>query len=107
MDKVNEPIFRAIHKERRRINNQKALQALFAKYADVSADDFNMVYNSFFINMKLRRAKELTRKYGIRGVPAIIVNGKYRLGAQIAGGYDNMMEIINHLIEKEYKAMSK
>ena len=107
LDKVNEPIFRAIHKEKRRINNQKALQALFAKYADVSADDFNMVYNSFFINMKLRRAKELTKKYGIRGVPAIIVNGKYRLGAQIAGGYDNMMEIINHLIETEYKAMSK
>ena len=107
LDKVHEPMFRAIHKEKRRINNPKALRAIFAKYAGVSADDFNMVYNSFFINMKLRRAKELTKKYGIRGVPAVIVNGKYRLGAQLAGGYDNMMEIINHLIKKEYKAMSR
>jgi thiol:disulfide interchange protein DsbA len=107
LDKVNEPIFQAIHKKRRKINNQKALQVLFAKYADVSKADFDMVYNSFFINMKLRRAKEMTKKYGIRGVPAVIVNGKYRLGAQITGGYKNLMATIDHLIEKEYKAMSK
>jgi thiol:disulfide interchange protein DsbA len=107
LDKVNEPMFKAIHKERRRINNQKALQALFAKYAGVSKADFDMVYNSFFTDMKIRRAKEMTMKYGIRGVPAVIVNGKYRLGAQITGSYKNLMEILDHLIDKEYKAMSK
>lgn len=105
LDKVSEPIFKAIHKERRRINNQKALQALFAKYAGVSKADFDMVYNSFFTDMKIRRAKEMTKKYGIRGVPAVIVNGKYRLGAQITGGYDNLMKTINYLIEKEYQAI--
>ncbi len=107
LDKVHEPIFNAIHKERRRINNQKALQELFAKYAGVSKADFDMVYNSFFTDLEVRRAKEMTSKYGIRGVPAVIVNGKYRLGAQITGGYKNLMEVLNHLIEKEYKAMSK
>jgi len=107
LDKVHEPMFKAIHKEKRRINNKKALQAMFEKYAGVSAADFNMVYNSFFINMKLRRAKDMTKRYGIRGVPAVIVNGKYRLGAQISGGYKQLMATINYLIDKEYKAMSR
>ena len=49
------------------------------------------------------RARDLAgpRRYNITGVPAIIVNGKYRTGAQEAGGYPELINVINELVARE------
>lgn len=41
------------------------------------------------------------KKYGHRGVPAVIVNGKYLVSASKAGSNERMIEIINYLIDQE------
>jgi len=38
---------------------------------------FSAEYNSFAINSKVSRAKQMVREYGIRGTPTLIVDGKY------------------------------
>ena len=105
LDKVHLPIFEAIHDRRRNMNSEQALQKLFNEYANVNQEDFTKTYNSFAIETKVNRAKEMTTRYGITGVPTVIVNGKYRLNSEKAEGYDNMMLIINYLVEKEHTIM--
>lgn len=102
LDKIHPALFKAIHDDKRQMNNENALQSLFAEHG-VSKMNFTRAYNSFFVDLKIRHAKEMTKGYALRAVPAVIVNGKYRLSSTIAEGYVNMMKILNYLIEKEHK----
>ena len=43
----------------------------------------------------------LTVKYGIRGVPAIIVNGKYRTAQYFTGTQEKLLAVLDFLVEKE------
>jgi thiol:disulfide interchange protein DsbA len=43
----------------------------------------------------------VTRDYGIDGVPSVIVNGKYRTTATMAGIQGAILEVVNFLIAKE------
>lgn len=102
LDKTHQPLFDAIHGERRRINSVKALAEFYAEFG-VDAETFNKTYRSFAVQTRVRQAKKMTQRYGIKGVPAIIVNGKYRTSGQLAGTNRQMIEVVNRLIEQERK----
>jgi thiol:disulfide interchange protein DsbA len=106
LDKVHLPIFEAIHDKRRNLNSEQALQKLFNEYGGVNSEEFTKTYNSFAIETKINRAKDMTTRYGINGVPVVIVNGKYRLNSEKADGYENMMLVMDYLIEKEHTIMT-
>jgi thiol:disulfide interchange protein DsbA len=42
-------------------------------------------------------------RYGITGVPSLIVNGKYRVTGPSAKSQENMLNVVNQLIQKESK----
>ena len=100
VDKVHEPMFEAIHEQKRRMDDEAAIMALFTQHG-VAENDFKRVFRSFAVETKLRRAKDMGHRYGARGVPAMIVNGKYRTGAQEAGGNANVFKVVNHLVKQE------
>lgn len=100
VDKVHEPMFEAIHEQKRRMNTEAEIMALFKQHG-VSEKDFKRVFRSFAVETKLRRARDMGNRYGARGVPTIIVNGKYRTGAQEAGGNSRVFQVVNHLVQQE------
>jgi protein dithiol oxidoreductase (disulfide-forming) len=100
VDKVHRPMFEAIHEQKRAMNNEAAIMALFKKQG-VSEKKFKRVFRSFAVETKLRRAKDMGRRYGARGVPAVIVNGKYRISAQSAGGNNKVFKVVNKLAKQE------
>jgi len=102
VDKVHRPMFDAIHEKKQRLNNEAAIMALFKEHG-VSEKDFKRVFRSFAVETKLRRAKDMGRRYGARGVPALIVNGKYRVSAQSAGGNAKIFKVVNQLVKQEGK----
>ena len=53
---------------------------------------------------KLGRANQMTRAYGLEGVPAFIVNGKYRVDGTSAGSEAGMFTALDQLVAKELKA---
>ncbi len=93
-------VFAEYHRRGNRLASIDAIQALFEKHG-VSADDFTSTWNSFEVSQKLRVADDLQRRYSITGVPAIVVNGKYRSGAAEAGGYPRLLELVDELIVRE------
>ena len=101
-DKLHKPIFTAVHLEKRKLDTEDAMRDFFAENG-VDKKDFIKTYNSFAVGTRLRRAKTMTNRYGIDGVPAIIVAGKYRLSAKSAGSNAEMLKVINFLVEKESK----
>ena len=100
LDQVHEPIFRAMHDQNKRLDTEESLAKVFAAQG-VSEDKFKQTFNSFFIDSKVRRAKALTKAYGIDGVPAIIVDGKYRTNGTLAGGQEQVMPVVDYLIDRE------
>jgi thiol:disulfide interchange protein DsbA len=103
LDKIHEPLFKAIHEQHKKLANESELADFFEQYG-VSKDEFNKTINSFAVEAKVRRAADMTRRYGITGVPVIIVNGKYRVDGPMAKSYENMIRIVNALVQKEAEA---
>jgi thiol:disulfide interchange protein DsbA len=93
-------VFEEYHKRGNRMTTEAAIQSVFTRQG-VGADDFTNTWKSFEVAQKLRVAQDLARRYSITGVPAIVVNGKYRTGAAEAGGYPKLLELINELVERE------
>lgn len=102
-DKIHKPLFDAIHQEHHRINSVEDLKQFFVDHG-VPPEEFDQTYNSFGVAAKINRAREMTRRYGVRGVPTLVINGKYRTSASEAGGQKQMFEVMDYLIEKERKA---
>lgn len=102
LDKTHDALFEVIHKEKRKITDEAALQDFFIEQG-VSAEEFKSTFNSFAVNVKVNTAREMSRRYTITGVPTLVVNGKYRTSLGMSRGSENAIKIVNYLIEKERK----
>ncbi len=99
IDELHGKAFYAIHSEHRKLSSAKLL-AEWVEEQGHSAQDVLDTYDSFAVNTKLSFAKTMTKKYEIQGVPAIIVDGKYRTSVSQAGDFDALFRVVNYLVEK-------
>lgn len=93
-------VFQEIQTRGNRLTSEDSIRRLFERFG-VDAQTFDKTWKSFEVDQKLRVAKDLGRRYNIQGVPAIVVNGKYRTGGAEAGSYDAVPDVINELIARE------
>lgn len=98
-EQLHGPFFDAIHRDRKPFNTAEQL-AEWAAQQGADGEAIVGTFNSFAVNNKLNFARIMTAKYGISGVPAIIVDGKYRTSVSMAGSHDTLLELINYLVEK-------
>ncbi len=100
VETTHQPTFDAVHIEKRRFRNQEDLAKF---YAGLGVDEakFNKLYSSFAVETKLKQGDSKARSYQVTGVPAMVVNGKYRVTAQMAGGHQQMLQVVNYLVEQE------
>jgi len=103
-EQMHEPLFAAIHTKPKNIRDEDILAALFEDNASVSKAEFSKSYNSFFVRSRVMQARAKSRAYGITGVPTMIVNGKYRVGARMAGSNQGMLDVVDFLVQKELAA---
>ena len=73
----------------------------YNKRTGVKAADFLAVANSFTLTKDIKEADEFIKKYRIDSTPTIVVNRKYRTDVRSAGGYDNLIELVNWLVTKD------
>ncbi len=100
LDKIHNPLFNALHKERKRIYNEDELKDFFVAKG-VDGDKFTKVFNSSEIETKFKQAFVMGKRYKITGVPAVIINGKYMTSGSMSGSYENLLKTIDELIAKE------
>jgi len=104
LEKVHTPIFNAIHNKRMRLNSPEAM-ASFLKDYGVDVETFAKTYNSFGVRASVQQADAKGRAYRSTGVPALIINGKYRIEASMAGSNAKMLQVADYLIAKERKLL--
>jgi thiol:disulfide interchange protein DsbA len=106
LDKVHRPIFEAMNLKKQRLQNEAELAELFAAHG-VKAEEFSKVFNSFSVNSQARQADARARSYRISGTPEVVVNGKYRVSAKLAGSQEKILDVVDYLIELERQAKAQ
>ena len=105
LDRIHGALFDAYHKEKRPLDTKERLAAVF-KEQGVSEEDFARAWDSFAVQSRVRQATALTERYGMDGVPAVIVNGKYRTSGSLTGTYANLFKVVDALVEQEHRGLS-
>jgi thiol:disulfide interchange protein DsbA len=75
----------------------------YNQHAGVPVEKFVATAKSFAVDLKVRTAEDLVKAYRVDRTPTIIVNGKYRLFVESAGGPDQLIELVKYLVAKESK----
>ena len=103
LDGIHQRIFAAIHREGRGLATMDSVRSFFAEQG-VAAGDFDRVARSFPVKSGIQRSLVMQGRYGLRGVPALIVNGKYLVSGSTAGSYPKVLEVADALIAREHAA---
>jgi thiol:disulfide interchange protein DsbA len=99
VEKVHADLFDAIQNKKQKLVTEDELAKFFAAHG-VKDEDFRAAYSSFLVDSKMRQAEAIAGRYGITGVPALIVNGKYKVTASTAKSQENMINVTNQLIQQ-------
>ncbi len=77
-ERLHEAFFREIHERKNRLRTREAVEKFLAANG-VDLEKFRQAFDSFAVQTKTNRAAALMRRYGIRAVPALVVDGRYRV----------------------------
>ncbi len=111
MDTLHQPLFDAIVANPRKFKEDEDFEEIFTANG-VSKEDYYKIFEaSGFrkiskVEEAIQKAEDRIKTYRISGVPALIVNGKYKIGVRDAGSFANMVKIANFLISKEREQMA-
>ena len=107
LDQVHDAIFNAFHLQRQQLLSKSDQRDFLAAKADIKPADFDKAYDSFTVKSRMKQANQRIQAFGINGVPAIIVQGKYLVDSSTAGNHANMLRVVDFLIEQERQALKK
>jgi thiol:disulfide interchange protein DsbA len=105
-EKIQEPLFSAIHEEHRNLDSERAMAAFFREFG-VSDDDFMRAFNSPAVAGKMFHIRNLTARYGIHGVPAIVVDGRYYTDPTHVKSPEELVMVVNFLVKMELRRLNK
>jgi thiol:disulfide interchange protein DsbA len=75
----------------------------YNEHAGIPVEKFVATSKSFSADLKVRTDQDLMVTYKVDRTPTMIVNGKYRLHVESAGGTDQLIELVKYLVAKESK----
>jgi len=103
-DTVHTEIFQLVVKTPR-LSDPEKFAEIFARHG-VDKDEFLSKFESFGLRAKVNKAeKRLGNNYLTQGTPEMVVNGRYRVSARMAGGQKEMLDVVNYLVDEERKLM--
>ena len=106
VDKIHSDFFDQVQKAlhgndpKNKMDSEEQLQAFFVAHGATEAA-FKEAYHSFAVDSKMRQAPAIAARYGITGVPALVINGKYLTNGPLSGSHEKMLEIASKLIKQE------
>lgn len=98
VNRLNWPVYEGIHFEEVSLN----LEPVMIKWMSgkgIDAGKFLQIYRSPEVDEKLAEAREMIRRYGVKGVPSIAVDRKFLTSARMAGGTPQLMPLVDRLID--------
>jgi thiol:disulfide interchange protein DsbA len=97
LDRIHDAFFHEIHENRNGMKTREDLDAFLAREG-VDMKAFDAAMKSFAVASKSNRAASLVRRYGINGVPSLVVDGRYKSGR--GHTFESMLEMTDMLTNK-------
>lgn len=99
VDKLHADMFNDIHVQDLNLGDEAVLFDWVAKHG-VDRKRFSDAYASFAVQSKVQRAMQMTRAYGVTGVPSVVVDGKYLTSPAMVGSLEGLLPVLDQLIAK-------
>ena len=103
LDSVHRKIFAAIHDEKATLSKAAEISAFMTKNG-VDGAKFVDVMNSFAVQTKLLKSRQVVEAFKLDGVPALGIQGKYVTSGTIAGTPARALMVTDSLIQRSRKA---
>lgn len=104
LDTMHPALFAAFHENGTLLANEDQLAAYFREHAGIEEAAFREAFNSTAVSSRVQRADVLSRRHRVSGVPTMTVNGKYRTDPNQAGGYAELVDTVQILVQWERQA---
>ncbi|GGM93417.1 MULTISPECIES: thiol:disulfide interchange protein DsbA/DsbL [Shewanella] len=98
-EKIDAALFAAIHDKKQHFTSRDDVRALFVANG-VDGKAFDAAADSFMVKAQMAKMKRDTENAKLSGVPAIVVNGKYRVETGAIKSYDELLDIAYYLARK-------
>lgn len=103
LDRHHRAVFDAIHKDKAPLRSDKDIIEWAAKRG-IDRARFEATWKSFGVNTQVSRARDLTNKFLVDGVPSFAINGKYYTSLGATRSEKRLFEVINKLVADERTA---
>jgi len=95
--KLHGKVFDALHGERINLADKDVLSQWIGRQG-IDAKQFMDTWNSFGVNAKMQRLNQVAMSYRVDGVPALVVDGRYRVSGTLSGSFEGMLKTTDELI---------
>ncbi|MFW2440258.1 MAG: thiol:disulfide interchange protein DsbA/DsbL [Arenicellales bacterium] len=102
-EELHHAVMNAMHVKKQRLTTEDQI-ADFVSTQGIDRKKFIDAYNSFSVDALSRQAKIMTGRYGIKGVPSIVVDGRYLVTSTTAGGTEELFKVVNYLVQQAAEA---
>ncbi len=99
-NKLNPALFKAIQVEKKSLNSNQEMINFFVAHGldrEIAKSAFE---HSPTIDMQIKNGMNLMTHYQINGVPAFVINNKYKTDLRMAGSPERLLEIMSYLLKK-------
>jgi thiol:disulfide interchange protein DsbA len=97
VEKLHSKVFAVIHAERQKLDKEDAIVAWVASQG-VDKAKFAQNFNSFSVVTKAKKATLLQNAYGVEGVPAMGVAGRFYTDGTQAKGMERVLQVVESLV---------
>ncbi|MEE9222503.1 MAG: thiol:disulfide interchange protein DsbA/DsbL [Nitrosomonadaceae bacterium] len=104
--KLHDKIYYAIHIERIDLTKEELLFNWIAKQG-IDRKKFVDIYNSFTVENQSSQSSRMSKNYGFKGVPALVVDGKYLTSGRMGSTPQETIRTLDELIKKVRKERTK
>lgn len=99
LKRLDDAVFKAIHNDGVKLSDEKSVTS-WMESVGVNGKKFGDAFNSFGVLNKLKQSDLLVQKAKIRGVPALMVDGRYLVGGPNIKNNTDLLAIADKLVEK-------
>lgn len=97
LPRLDQAVFDAIHRGRVSLFTEPAIRAWVAEKG-IDAKTFQAAFESFDVDVRLKRSDQLVRDYGVDAVPMIAVAGRYAVTGQAGKGQADLLRIADEVV---------
>jgi thiol:disulfide interchange protein DsbA len=105
-NKLHDKIYEAIHINKIDLTNEELLFDWIKKQG-IDRKKFVDIYNSFSVGNQSSQSSQMSKKYGLRGVPSLVVDGKYLASGRMGGTPQDTIRTLDELIKIARKERAK